>query len=124
MPLSPPLPSPGFYSVSGSSLSDSCYSVSSEAAPGLPGPPPKPPRHGGEQPAPSVPGEQSAVPGDRPPVPGDPPPVPGEPSVPRWAEGAGCGPQPASEQSVPGEADVAVRGFVSGERLVWGGPQP
>ncbi|CAL8327996.1 unnamed protein product [Gadus morhua 'NCC'] len=108
-------PSSGFYSVSGSSLSDSCYSVSSEAAPGLPGPPPKPPRHGGEQPAPSVPEEQPAVPGDRPPVPGDPPPVPGEPSVPRWAEGAGCGPQPASEQSVPGEADVAVRGFVSGD---------
>lgn len=27
---------PGFYSVSGSSLSDSCYSVASEAAPGGP----------------------------------------------------------------------------------------
>ncbi|KAM4621480.1 uncharacterized protein ACJ7VT_005840 [Polymixia lowei] len=31
-------PSSGFYSVSGSSLSDSCYSVSSEAAQGGPGP--------------------------------------------------------------------------------------
>ncbi|CAG5990344.1 unnamed protein product [Menidia menidia] len=35
-------PSSGFYSVSGSSLSDSCYSVSSEAAHGGPAPPARP----------------------------------------------------------------------------------
>uniref|UniRef100_A0A3Q1GG95 Si:ch211-168f7.5 n=1 Tax=Acanthochromis polyacanthus TaxID=80966 RepID=A0A3Q1GG95_9TELE len=35
-------PSSGFYSVSGSSLSDSCYSVSSDAAHGGPGPPARP----------------------------------------------------------------------------------
>ncbi|XP_056138538.1 uncharacterized protein si:ch211-168f7.5 isoform X2 [Lampris incognitus] len=35
-------PSSGFYSVSGSSLSDSCYSVSSETAQGGPGPPARP----------------------------------------------------------------------------------
>ncbi|CAL8264262.1 unnamed protein product [Lota lota] len=83
-------PSSGFYSVSGSSLSDSCYSVSSEAALGLPGPPhTKPPRHG-EQPS-----------------------APGEPSAPRWPEGTGR--QQPAEQSVPEEADVMGRGFVSGD---------
>ncbi|XP_071313116.1 uncharacterized protein [Trachinotus anak] len=35
-------PSSGFYSVSGSSLSDSCYSVSSDAAQGGPAPPARP----------------------------------------------------------------------------------
>ncbi|KAL6117558.1 uncharacterized protein ACO6RY_15316 [Pungitius sinensis] len=35
-------PSSGFYSVSGSSLSDSCYSVSSDAAQGASGPPARP----------------------------------------------------------------------------------
>uniref|UniRef100_A0A1A7XHD9 Wu:fb52c12 n=1 Tax=Iconisemion striatum TaxID=60296 RepID=A0A1A7XHD9_9TELE len=37
-------PSSGFYSVSGSSLSDSCYSVSSDAAHGGPLPPARPPK--------------------------------------------------------------------------------
>ncbi|XP_050928382.1 nuclear pore complex protein DDB_G0274915 isoform X1 [Lates calcarifer] len=37
-------PSSGFYSVSGSSLSDSCYSVSSDAAQGGPAPPARPVR--------------------------------------------------------------------------------
>ncbi|KAF7228312.1 uncharacterized protein si:ch211-168f7.5 [Nothobranchius furzeri] len=37
-------PSSGFYSVSGSSLSDSCYSVSSDAAHGGPPPPARPPK--------------------------------------------------------------------------------
>ena len=91
LPLSFPS-SLGFYSVSGSSLSDSCYSVSSEAALGLPGPPQaKPPRHG----------EQTSVPGD--------------PSDPRWAEGMGH--QQPVEQSIPEDTDGMGREVVSGEPL-------
>ncbi|CAL8357169.1 unnamed protein product [Merluccius merluccius] len=83
-------PSSGFYSVSGSSLSDSCYSVSSEAALGLPGPPQaKPPRHG----------EQTSVPGD--------------PSDARWVEGMGH--QQPVEQSIPEDTDGMGRDVVSGD---------
>ncbi|CAN9515046.1 unnamed protein product [Ophioblennius macclurei] len=69
-------PSSGFYSVSGSSLSDSCYSVSSEAAHGVPAPAPAPPAR------PQKLWEQTPLPADV-----------------SWSEGAVAAQQPAPQIS-------------------------
>uniref|UniRef100_UPI003AAE40FC uncharacterized protein n=1 Tax=Centroberyx gerrardi TaxID=166262 RepID=UPI003AAE40FC len=108
-------PSSGFYSVSGSSLSDSCYSVSSDAAQGGPGPLARPVRLW----------EQSPLSGDN--------------SDTQWLEGAvqQQQPQPAVQNSqedteaterrpvsVPSDLDMTGLSFLSDLCSGLGDPQP